>query len=64
MYLPCVKTNPAPLQDENFFYKKVWGAVEPNRRPKPKIVAKKDTTSWKIRQTILKVGCKGGELKA
>ena len=38
---------PAPLLDENFLYKKVWGAVEPNMWPKAKIVPKKDTISWK-----------------
>ena len=45
------KTNLAPLLDENFLYKKRWGAVEPNRRPKPKIVDKQDTISWKNRKT-------------
>ena len=56
--------NPAPLLDENFLYKKLWGAVEPSMWPKAKIVAKKDTISWKFGQTILKFGCEGGELKA
>ena len=55
---------PAPLLDENFLFKKVWGAVEPNIWPKAKFVAKKDTVSWKFDQTILKLGCKGDELKA
>ena len=56
--------NPAPLLDENFLYKKVWGAVEPNMWPKAIVMAKKDMISWKFRQTKLKLDWKVGELKA